>query len=208
MVARAKQKKRGQVSRHQKKLILIGAEGKNKTELQYFQQFNRTQNRYTIKPAKGNTTDPENIVEDMIKSIKHEELAFDEGDLAYCVFDGDTKTEKQSQIDKAVTLAKKHNVEVLLSVPFFEVWFLQHFEYSTAELTSDDAIERLKRYIPTYDKNVDVFSTLEPKMGIAIEHAKRLEKYHDELGRRAKSITRNPSTDGYVLAELVSKFKA
>ena len=52
MVARAKQKKRGQVSRHQKKLILIGAEGKNKTELQYFQQFNRTQDRYTIKRQK------------------------------------------------------------------------------------------------------------------------------------------------------------
>ena len=204
MVARAKQKKRGQVSRHQKKLILIGAEGKNKTELQYFQQFNRTQNRYTIKPAKGNTTDPENIVEDMIKSIKHEELAFDEGDLAYCVFDGDTKTEKQSQIDTAAALAKKHNVEILLSVPCFEVWFLQHFEYSTAELTSDSAIEKLRKYIPDYEKSSNVFSKLEPKIGQAIENAKKLEKYHDGLGKREKSIGRNPSTDIYDMIEVLN----
>lgn len=205
MVARAKQKKRGQVSRHQKKLILIGAEGKNKTELQYFQQFNRTQDRYTIKPAKGNTTDPENIVEDMIKSIKHEEMDFDEGDLAYCVFDSDTKPEKQSQIDAAVALAKKHNVEVLLSVPCFEVWFLQHFEYSTAELTSDSAIEKLRKYIPDYEKNSNVFSRLESKMGQAIENAKRLEKYHDGLGKREKSIGRNPSTEVTLLVDILER---
>ena len=83
MVTRTGQKKRGQISRTPKKMILIGAEGKNKTELTYFKEFNRKQLAYTIKSAKGNSTDPKNIVTDMISSITREDLNYAEGDLAF-----------------------------------------------------------------------------------------------------------------------------
>lgn len=203
MVARAKQKKRGQISRTPKKMILIGAEGKNKTELTYFKEFNQKQLAYTIKPAKGNNTDPEKIVADMISSVNREELNYAEGDLAFCIFDADTDPAKQRQIDEAVKQAKKCGIEVLLSVPCFEIWFLQHFENSTGAISSNTAIEKLCKYIPEYKKSSNVFFRLEPMMDEAIKRAKHLEKHHVELNRKPKSIERNPSTEVYKLVELL-----
>ena len=41
MVKRSAQKQRGRNERSTKRFILIGTEGKNKTEIGYFNQFNR-----------------------------------------------------------------------------------------------------------------------------------------------------------------------
>ena len=206
MVKRTKQKSRGIATRKQRKLVLIGAEGKNKTEIMYFREFNHVQKTYMIKAAKGNSTDPEGIVKDTIKSIRLEELNFKEGDMAFCAFDTDMDHGKQVQIDTAVRLAKAENIEVILSSPCFEVWFLQHFEDSTAYLSGDLAVERLRKYIPAYEKGANIFHELWPYTEIALERAKRLKKYHDELGRRMGSIERNPGTEADRLVEkLITK---
>ena len=46
MVKRVGQKKRGKYSRKPKKIILIGTEGNNQTEKNYFTAFNQTQSEY------------------------------------------------------------------------------------------------------------------------------------------------------------------
>lgn len=205
MVARTKQKRRGQARKTQKCIILIGCEGKNKTEQNYFKEFNQTQNNYIIQPASGNSTDPKGIVKDTINSMKKSKMEPKEGDLAFCLFDSDTDAQKQEQIDQAVSLAKQNGIAVLLSVPCFEVWFLQHFQYSTGQLTGNQAIKALQKFIPEYEKSKSVFFQLEESVDIAIDHAKRLEKHHDELGIRGKSLKRNPSTEAYKLVELLKK---
>lgn len=205
MVARTKQKQRGQAKRARKRMILIGCEGKNQTEQNYFKEFNQTQKNYTIQPASGNSTDPKGIVEDTINSIQKSKMEPKEGDLAFCLFDSDTDAQKQEQIDQAVSRAKQKGIEVLLSVPCFEVWFLQHFQYSTGQLTGNQAIRALKKFIPEYEKSKSVFFQLESSVDIAVDHAKRLEKHHNELGIRSKSLKRNPSTEAYKLVELLKK---
>ena len=174
----------------------------DQTEQNYFKEFNQTQKNYTIQPASGNSTDPKGIVEDTINSIQKSKMEPKEGDLAFCLFDSDTDTQKQEQIDQAVSRAKQKGIEVLLSVPCFEVWFLQHFQYSTGQLTGNQAIRALKKFIPEYEKSKSVFFQLED---IAVDHAKRLEKHHNELGIRSKSLKRNPSTEAYKLVELLKK---
>lgn len=205
MVARTGQKQRGKIGKKRKKLILIGCEGKNKTEKNYFKEFNQRQKKYTIQSAKGNRTDPRGIVEDTISSIEKEELQLEDGDLAFCLFDSDTDIKKQSQIEQAIYLAGQYGVEILLSVLCFEVWFLQHFQYSTGQLSGNQAITKLKRFIPEYEKNQNIFSKLEAYTEIAVENAKRLEKYHDDIGVQCRSIERNPSTEVYKLVEILKK---
>lgn len=112
---------------------------------------------------------------------------------------------KQEQIDQAVSRAKQNGIEVLLSVPCFEIWFLQHFQYSTGQLTGNQAIKALRKYIPEYEKSKRVFFQLVSSTDTAIGNAKRLEKHHDELGVRVKSLKRNPSTEAYKLVELLKK---
>ena len=55
--------------RNQKRTILIALEGKNKTERLYFNHFNNRNNDYIIIFAKGNTTDPVNMIYGLIKEI-------------------------------------------------------------------------------------------------------------------------------------------
>lgn len=205
MVRHTGQKKRGKVSKSRKKILLIGTEGKNKTEKNYFSHFNRMpENDYVIRFSTGNNTDPEGIVDNTVDTVKKEELNFKDGDLAFCVFDTDTGDEKQKQIDAAVIKASKKNVEIILSNPCFEIWFLQHFGYSTKEYKSNGEVLRtLEGFIPEYEKNSDPFVILNPLTAEAIRNSKKLEKYHDDLGHRSKSMERNPSTEVYKIIEKI-----
>lgn len=90
-------KKRGQVTRKRKPVILISTEGKNKTEEIYFNNFKRN-NNYSIIYSKGNYTDPINMVSALQSDIKKMELQKRYGDIAYCVFDTDVDISKQEQI--------------------------------------------------------------------------------------------------------------
>lgn len=200
MVRRAEQKKRGRLTRKRKKIILIGAEGKNKTEKNYFQKFNRLHGEYVVRFAKGNDTDPLKIAKSVYAtSLKDEEdLHFDEDDCAFCIVDTDVDRAKQKEIDEAIKYGKHKNIEVILSNPCFEVWFLQHFKYSTRSFSSNDAvIEELRKYIPTYEKSTDVFELLLPHIDTAIDNAINLKKYHNDVGHREKSMERNPSSEVY-----------
>ena len=62
MVKRATKRSQILKKRRERKLIIVAAEGNNKTELTYLKEFNQLQKEYRIIPAKGNNTDPENIV--------------------------------------------------------------------------------------------------------------------------------------------------
>lgn len=102
MVRRREQKKRGVRKYKQRKIILIGVEGDNKTERLYFNNFNRLQDKYVIRFASGNETDPVNIVENIKKDIlKAGDDAFNKEDLAFAVFDTDVAPEKERMISNA-----------------------------------------------------------------------------------------------------------
>ena len=73
MVRRVTKKQRGVIKRRQKKIILVGAEGNNQTERNYLMSFNSKQNEYRIIIADGIHTDPEGVVNDLVKSAKKSE---------------------------------------------------------------------------------------------------------------------------------------
>lgn len=104
MVKRAtkKQSKR----KKSKNIIVLAAEGANKTEKIYFNEFNSKQNKYRSIPARGNNTDPVKIVQDAISSAQKEELDYEDGDKAVAIFDVDFGKEKQ--IQQAVKLANSN----------------------------------------------------------------------------------------------------
>lgn len=57
--------------RKPKTKILIAVEGKNKTEKNYFNNFENGQRPYNISYARGTNTDPLNLVTMLIKEIKN-----------------------------------------------------------------------------------------------------------------------------------------
>ncbi len=45
------------------------------------------------------------------------------GDLAYCLVDADCDSRKNDQLAGATNLANKHNIELIVSAPCFEIWY-------------------------------------------------------------------------------------
>lgn len=191
--------------RTKKKTILIGVEGKkNRTENLYFNNFNVCGGNYIIKLANGNLTDPVKMVNDIIRTMRLNEIDSKYGDKVYCVFDGDMNDSKNAQIIKAMSLASKHNIEIIVSNPCFEEWFLCHFVYTTKYLSSDEVISKLRTYIPNYEKNLDIFNIINNFTDTGVRNAKKQVKYHESLGRNINLVQSNPCSSVY---KIVLKIK-
>lgn len=201
-------KKRGQVKRKRKPVILISTEGNNKTEEIYFNNFKRNK-KYSIIYSKGNYTDPVNMVDTLQKDIKKMELQKRYGDLAYCIFDTDVDNSKQEQIDKALSKLQNKNtiIELIPSNPCFEIWYKAHFTDSTKSYcNNNELIKDLKKSIPNYQKNMDVYPTLCDKTNAAIKNTINMEEYHKKSNIGIYNIKANPSTQVYkIVKKLIDK---
>ena len=72
----------------------------------YFTAFNQTQSEYKINVAKGNNTDPEGVIRDLLKTAKQEELDLKQGDILACFIDVDFKRGREKELRAAIKLAK------------------------------------------------------------------------------------------------------
>ena len=202
MVRHIPQKPRGKHRKRERKLILLAVEGRrNRTETGYFNQFNREQKEYRINFVSCNETDPIHLVKKAETAWQSEKCDAEFGDLVYCVFDTDTDSIKQREIDEAIRQAGRSNVGIVLSNPCFEVWFILHFGYTSKQFQSNEEVLReLRKNIPDYEKSADVFSCVQDKTEKAIQNAKRLEQFHAENHDR-RGIECNPGTEVYKIVE-------
>lgn len=198
---RTAEKSREQLRKKRKKnpTILIICEGKD-TETIYLDNFNSKYTKVDVRIAdrnsrgknKGKATDPASLVKKAIE-IQNKDYDIDEkdGDRVWCVFDVDINynnnnaiQSKTTEIDKARTLSNKNHIRLGISNPCFELWYLLHFEYTTANLKDyNDVKQRLGKYIQNYDKNKNVYELIKPYLNDAINRAKKLKQYHESLGR-------------------------
>lgn len=200
MVKRANKKTKNRSGRRARKIIVIAAEGDNKTERTYFSEFNRKQREYHIIFAAGKSTDPVRIVNEAIKAATYYEIEPGMGDIILAVLDTDYK--KEQQITEARRLAKNNGVVMILSNPCFEIWLLQHFRYSTKSYHSnEDVLSELMNRWPSYRKNIDTFEYIYDRTECAIENAHRLVDYHDSIDPGTDVENRNPSTDVFKIVE-------
>ena len=191
--------------RKQKSKILIAAEGKNKTEKTYFSNFEDGKKSYNITYARGNNTDPLKLVKMLIKEIDELKLDLQDDDVAYCIFDTDVDPNKNKIIEDAIQLAKKNNIKIITSSPCFELWFLLHYDYTTANMDSEEVIKRLKEYYPKYEKNINIYPDIIKEIDLAIDRAKKLEKYQTDNNRRIGTVEANPNTKVYKIVEYLMK---
>ena len=193
-----KRKERNSFRRARRPIVFLVAEGKNKTETLYFRDLGQDANRI-IKFAPGNHTDPVNMVNELKSYLAENDFSQDLGDKAYCLIDADVNAAKNEQIAKAEELAKKAGIEIVLSVPCFEILFLCHFIYSTKQYTSSaEVVTELQKYIPGYDKSTaGVYERIKSLTATALDNAARLEKYCENNGFAVHTTDFMPSTDVY-----------
>lgn len=198
-------KKRNKQSRKEKPMIIITAEGRNETEVRYFNNFRTADCPYIIKFHKaGHLTDPTKLAESIRKRWDAEDADVRTGDKAFVVVDLDNKESKAKEIQQ---LEAKNRVEkFIVSNPSFEVWYLLHYGFSTKSYINADAVIReLKKHYPEYEKTSDMYPLLKDKMSEAIANAEKLEAYHKEEAYQHPDANCNPYTDVHSLIKILLK---
>lgn len=187
------------------KTIFLVTEGKE-TERLYFKKFRKRGRNVKILFPDSKCTDPINIVNYAVKLSKGKLISngesFDPGDEIWCIFDVDDIKESALQIAKK--LADQNNIEIILSNPSFELWYLLHYEPVSFSLSNDDLMKKLKRYVPEYDKAMDVSDKLEPKQRVAIKYSEQLFQMHKNNNTNIISRKSNPLTLIYKLVDYLN----
>lgn len=196
-------KKRGSANRKAKPVYLIIAEGKNKTETLYFSNYQEQGRSYSIRFVKaGSKTDAESLYKALSAKWKEMDLSEDNGDRGFIVLDIDNDPLKAEKITELIQSNANRAICFVASNPTFEIWFLLHFRYTTKEYPNGDAvIDDLKKYIPDYEKNKDVFGLSHDKLLDALRNADKLAAYHD--GKAWPSADCNPRTDAARLVAIL-----
>ena len=197
-------KQRGKVTKARKPFVWIVCEGENKSERLYFQAIRC---EYAIKYVKCGETDPPGMMNKLIQVYKQNDGSKN-NDLGYCIVDADLDPLKNAQMEEADHLAAKMNaIELIVSAPCFEIWFLCHLEYSTRQYASNDKVlERLREHagFEKYKKSDrDVYGKLRDKLPVAIRNAKRLEKEAVEAGKKPHTTDFSPTTEVYKIIQAI-----
>ena len=202
---RIKLEKRGQQKRKIKPVILIITEG-SKTEPMYFDNFRTRQNNIDVRIVGNN----DHLLDKAVAYKKEEQISIEYGDSTWIVADGDIDFKTQGALDTknkkllhAREKARSKDIEIIISNPCFEFWYLLHFMYSTKHFNDYRSVQaELNKYIPNYEKSKDIYSQLSPYTGKATEHAKRIEKSHINNGYSLPfGLDVSPYTDVYKLIE-------
>jgi len=123
-------------------------------------------------------------------------------DEVWCVFDREGNHQSPS-FHQAVNKALANKLELAISNPSFEFWFIIHFEQTTKPFqNASDVIPHLKKHIPNYQKNLEVCNKIFHLTEDAIKHSEWILNSHKE--NSAESYP-NPSTEVHML---VKKLKA
>jgi hypothetical protein len=189
--------------------VLIVCEGK-KTEVYYFddlRQYFRLSMVYCRVVNSPLGTGPEKIVE-YAKVCGSEPDRWDE---IYCVFDRDNHEHYNSAIQnlidlqKAKTSKKQAKFMAIPSIPCFELWYLLHYERVSCYLERHEALKRLIRHLPEYEKSLErMFQRLQAlNLTItAINNSEMLRQRIKETGNN------NPSTEVDLLVKRLFNLKA
>jgi hypothetical protein len=190
-------------TRSERRKVWIVCEGP-KTEKKYFESFrSQKEIRYAnieIYSISGKNTDPLGIVKYANSHLKEWGVDFRGGDGVWCVFDVDSN--KDQILRESYDLAMRKNVQIALSNPCIELWFLIHYQDQHAGLERDQAKSEFKKFQPRYDGEVNNTS-LNPLLPKAIERAKHLNDMHDRAGRKLVTTESNPSSQIFRLIEFI-----
>ena len=164
-------KKRGPLKIKTKRIIVFSFEGKNnKTESNYFSHFKaHNDSRYIIKMFSSGVTDVQKMINETKR--KRKEYGYDaRDDLTYIFVDDDSDSNKKQLIKKIQSTLPK-DINLIVSSPCFEIWFINHFVKTTKFYFDKELIVELKKYIVDYSKERDYYNQLKDKTVTAISNS-------------------------------------
>ena len=189
-----------------RKSILIVCEGE-KTEPIYFNALKRRLGLIMVDvEIIGKGAAPITVVNSAIdlreerKRIAKKSLTKAGYEIIYCVFDVEAPTPHGS-LTNAVGMAHAHNLEVILSNPCFEYWYILHFRKTGAPFNSSQDVKSAlrKEHLAYNESDTTIFDVIYPKTSKAIKHSKEVLNEQHEDSEDLRNC--NPSTHVHKIVE-------
>jgi len=172
-------KSRKAPSRPLRRHILIVCEGA-KTEVNYFEEIRKSLRLSAMEiDIQGLGQDPKSLVE-RAKQLRHENSEENPYESVWCVFDRDEHPSWKAAID----MARANSISVACSNPCFELWYLLHHDSQRTWLDRREALRRVARYYPGYEKGCSgMYARLLHLLPQAMDNARFLrERHHPDAG--------------------------
>ena len=186
--------------------VVIACEGE-KTERGYFEDLNLSEKLTSVDVLllEHRGTDPRSVVGQVAEFVKIERhlQGWRKDDTAWAVFDGDEHRQTPGQLvnwNSAIQQARDLKINLAISNPSFEFWYLLHYQDQTRFLHRDQAMATLRNHLGQYEKHHRIYSSLQERTDHAIRRAKII---HDRAIRNDVDIYENPCCMG--VAKLVEK---
>lgn len=162
--------------------------GASRTEPDYFEGMKLLLRKTSVTvKVRAEGIDPVRLVKAAAEYRDRRSGVFDD---VWCITDTD-----EFDVCAAAQVAGRHGVNLAVSNPCFEVWLLLHHAECTSHCDGyADVVNRLKRYVPSYDKAAIDFRLFSGSANDAIARAEKL----DPTGT---DHTINPSSGVWALAK-------
>jgi hypothetical protein len=184
-------------SQHNPKKTQIFIYTEGQTEYNYFEQIKKDltgKRSISVNNCSINKKLPIEFVRYAKNNLLSRGKSLNKKDRVFCVFDMDTV--KSEDINIALSKMPTY-MQLIVSNPDFELWFLLHYKYCKAPLNNREPIEKLKEYEPDYQKpHVDkIYNSLKKNEKFAIINARLLRQKQTEEGHYLFSKDANPCTN-------------
>ena len=132
----------------------------------------------------------------MVAKWKELDLSPEKGDRGFIILDMDNDEVKAAAIRELIQANDINSIEFIVSNPTFEVWFLMHFKYTTKEYLNGDAVIRdLKKCVPGYEKNKDIYWLCRELTNISTCHGEKSCELYGITGACHGEVTGKYSDD-------------
>lgn len=196
---------RRQLRQNKKKpLIVICSEGgKKSSEYYYFR--NHTNRNLRIQFSTGNSTDPEGMLEDLLKYIHNEDIVSEDNYRIFLVLDTDLDKKRISEIKRIEQKCIDNNIEIITSAPTFEIWYVMHYRSNRLKFqTSKEVKKELQSLNGTYTESMDMYKVIKEKTINARETAEGIEE--QIIKNNEDLLSSNPHTGIYKILDVIDEF--
>lgn len=185
----------------ERKIIYVVCEGK--TEKNYFEKFRTRRNGLNIIVKTCGKTNAKGIIS--FAKYQKKEIDFNtEKDSIWCAFDSDLN----KRLDELCRGALRDGINIAMSNPCIELWFLLHFKEIYAPLECKTANQKLEMFMFKYKKGslkIEEFKNMNKNLNLAIKRAKKLNQKHKKSKHPIYSKMSNPASQIFQLVEEIKK---
>lgn len=192
--------------KQRKPYVFIVCEGRNKTEITYFDHFKERSAPFNLYCKPCESTDILSMAKKAASIFVENDLDLDLGDRVFCLVDLDLE---QTKYDKFITAKKKYKkIGIIPSNPCFEVWLQYYFtKYPKVVPSSQKVKEEMAKILPGYTESMDVIAEANIDLSNHVQAIQNSELRNSYYSDDQSLIERNPYTEVATVVALLINYR-